>query len=359
MSWFTIYAGIHKTGSSAIHKALASHRADLLDQGTLYPLSPGGFNNHHGFAHLVTENQSKRPLFSPTLNREIRHWELDLWANLVLAADKLQAPLHRKLNVLIAAEQFSALSQPRLLTLFSRFQIYARARVPRALIWVREPIDLFRSLALQRLKGAGRLVSLPFDPLRSGRVFHQTFREFYSSQCHVYLYNSQKYGHESIVPDFLEALDLKLELTELGPDSFVNRSISAEGGLVFHKALHSEKKELNPLKEARRIRVLREQILEIDLGMHSSRPETRLTPKAQEAVQFASGESWKYFVESGIKGAGDISFRLPLSPGSSRAHEDFSSEFESAGEERRIRLVFEINDDYLSELSARFFHGIG
>ena len=354
MPWFTMYSGIHKTGSSAIHKSLATNRKELLSQGLLYPHSPGGFNNHHGFANLVVQSRVHRPLYSPTLKRELRHWELDLWARAVLMSDRLVAPLRRDLNVLVAAEQFSALSRPSLLRLFSHLRPYWRHRTPRALMWVREPVELFRSLALQRLKGSGRLVSLPFDPLKQGTLFHSGFEEFFSVEPQVYLYDSRRYREQSVVPDFLAALDESLELPAAQKVSLVNRSISPEAGYVFNKILSSEPEEADAVKEARRVRLVRQIVVETDLKLYDVRPSARLSPLAKDAVASASKNSWEYFASHGIDAVGGTASIPPLRPGSPKALETFESEFRDLDDEGRIKLVFEIDDNYVSELEQQF-----
>jgi hypothetical protein len=354
MPWFTMYAGIHKTGSSAIHSVLTSQRHLLLDQGLLYPESPGGFENHFPYVQLVRPFGKGNVWYSPSQKREIRKKELVRLAQTKLLKDRMSSRAWKSHNVLVAAEQFSGLSSRELHLLFRVLRPYSKGRSARGLIWVRDPVELYRSLALQRLKQDFRLVALNVNPLAGGERFHRTFAQYFQTEPCVFYYDGKTYRSHSIVPDFFDALDPRLTVPHSDGNQFVNRSITAEAGFLMNRILSSQAPESDAVRKFSRMRVIRREVVKLDLAMGERRPSSLLTPETRAAVEYGAKDSWTYFQKALTSAGAKIMPQAGETSGSRQAFESFTNAYSELPDQERIKLLFDIDEGYLTELADQW-----
>lgn len=125
-----VHIGMHKTGTTAIQRLLASNHQLLLAAGVLHPTTgiPTGHSNaHRGLVHAV------------------RHGDDGPWQTMADEVDRVGAP-----TVVISNEEFSRFSRRHVAIVADRLRRYDDVRV---LVYVRNEWDFMRSACRQSWRG--------------------------------------------------------------------------------------------------------------------------------------------------------------------------------------------------------------
>ncbi len=306
---FLLYAGTHKTGSSAIHQALDESRDAMFEQGLYYPPGPLGITNHSAFVRLCT--RGKKPILSPVHRRYFSDWETKLRGISRIRADSKILRDQEPSTVLLGAEQFSALRESKFKCLMRFLRPYWLNREPGGLVYVREPVALFASLALQRLKGSGGFSHLQLDPLTGAVRFVGLFERYFQVRPEVLLYDTARFPSGNIVADFMSRLPLTADLQADKSEIRANPTISPEAGAVMGLLRMESGTNQRSKSGATRFHRIRYCVRQAELMVSEDRPKPVLKEEAALATQFASRDSVRALEELGIP------FRTPKFSGRS------------------------------------------
>lgn len=277
-----LHMGQEKTGTTALQQSLHSAADELRARGILYPR----FGGHAIAHHLLLPLQGDPKRLPP--------WTLSDLGGPEAAVEKARLAWEATL-------QEMRVNPPDVLILSSELLLNrtdgpAKARLARALaslsddvvpiLYVRHPVDHYRSLLQEMLKAESR----PFPPVSTGlRQAIEDTEAAFSNPPVLVAYDRTTLAQGDIVRDFanrflmpgLGGLDL--------PPSQANRGLSAEA-LVLTARLREEG---GPTVEAaRRVAKLRPHMEEFDRTDPPARPLTLRPEVAEAALRSATCHRW-------------------------------------------------------------------
>ncbi|QBF34267.1 hypothetical protein [Thalassococcus sp. S3] len=210
-----LHAGFPKTATTSIQRLFEKHNAALRAQGLCYPLIDGDFKQRYlkEFDHSQFQTADKQAALDKKMADLTHAIEAAGCDDAVLSCEELMSfttALHRRPNL-------------------ERLRDALRAIDPdiHLVIYVRNPVDFFLSIAQERVKRSGQL----FDPAGFSPNFAAKialFEEIFETRATVREMNREKLEGGDIVADFLKACGLdRIDISGWEPVS-ANESLPAE-----------------------------------------------------------------------------------------------------------------------------------
>ena len=224
-----VHAGMHKTGTSSIQRALAVNRKRLDGSG----ITVWDIDENHSLPLQFLVRDFRR--FKKSRQRERaaaaarRYGTPEMVRERLISALKSSRP-----KFLISAEGLCLVSEAELRQ-FLRFIRHQSSRII-VVAYVREPMSLAHTLAQQRLKGGetlDRIVSkVPFFSYRAS--LEKLFRVFGGESVRIRLYGQTHFSHGDLLTDFFDAIDESPEIAQEFPRSNLNQSMSHNEAMLLN-----------------------------------------------------------------------------------------------------------------------------
>jgi len=152
-----VFAGAHKTATTALQQACGDHARELLELGLLFPCSATGYNNIHiNHTYLVRECFG---LVASRRRRAARGAAAQCREDLLAAWEQM---IHSGSNLLIVGEGICLLEVPELQEL--RLSLESAGYRVKPFFSVRSPDGYLRSVVQQRVKGQSLMLAPDYIP---------------------------------------------------------------------------------------------------------------------------------------------------------------------------------------------------
>lgn len=236
-----LHIGTGKTGSSSIQKTLAHNQAFLKKLNVSYPLY--GHPTNHEELNIPLKGDKGPRAIRDRFKREAETFE-EYRARLL---SEFQQHLSRNPRSIISAEHLYTLNQHRIDILKQQFESCGITDV-KVVIYLREPVSLYRSQVQQKLKASSHTVTPEKWKYRFYAVVERWMQNF--ENVEVKEFERGKLYNQDVVDDFLHICSTFFSLPDLYKLERVkatNESFSLEEMYLlqqYRKVLFSDKEDI-------------------------------------------------------------------------------------------------------------------